>query len=518
MTNVGPLTLEQRKNILKEGFLKNYKEFVSKDIRDEKLRQLGFSMLNNYLDDQVAKNKELKSIVEKTHYRERIKAEFEKSISDESDEILAGLKIGDNFDAYFNKIIEEYFEEAILNIPSEKLAKFSEKLSRALRSSIPPQGSKIDDTILTAAVSTLRTDLFNVVSFFDKYSPAIAKVTKTSGGGAERNFAGYIATLIKSKDLTAPKGVRFEMGEAALFQGIPRYINPILLARNFDQEQAKKYFQAYANLVAGMMVQMGKNGPPFVKDKGIESIPIVAICEIASQLALNTDVQHLDEAQQRKYGAELSKAVGKDPNLKVYSKGFNVAADPKKEKLQQGAVIENVQKAIVASFTSVIEDKLLNKVELALADQMKKETITTSKVKKEAPKDYKPALAPKTKMLAAIYDELRGQRAKGEPVDIDKAVSEALKKIKDEKARETLPSISIPGVTLKVPPLSHEVQPVAPNAKNLSTLPKVITPQRAQDDTPARKAFFEELNRNLPEIDIEKRLKEKREGKKHPKT
>ena len=155
MTNLGPMTLEQRKAKLKEGFIDAFKAAIKlktqKDIDDAFLLSLNVKTL---------------------------------------DEL---------FDKYFKDMMEAYTERAITKIPIDKLIEFGGNMSRSLAGVIPKEGAP-SAKFMADALSSLKTDLYAKVSFIADYTKDLGEVMgkPTTVKECQSDYSNYIYSKIQN--------------------------------------------------------------------------------------------------------------------------------------------------------------------------------------------------------------------------------------------------------------------------------------------------------------------------------
>ncbi len=286
MANAGPMTLDQRKEQLKMGFMEAFNAAIKVKQQKEIDEAFLLSLNVNSLDDL--------------------------------------------FEKYFDEMIKDYTERAINKIPNNKLKEFGANMSRSLAGVIPKEG-KPSPHFIPEALSSLKTDLYAKASFIEDYTADIGSVMGkvTTNKNSQSDFSDYIYSKIQNGYVKAagPKKVFLQSIAGSLGFTIGRPLNTVLSDPTFASDKAKEYFRTYSNLVSGMLAQLSNSEKPFVKAQGklniLEPIVIEAICIYASQLALDPQMQVLDDKSQQLYARDLAKMVSADNSLtQKYQKGF----------------------------------------------------------------------------------------------------------------------------------------------------------------------------------------------------
>ncbi len=284
--NVGPMTLDQRKQQFKVGFMEAFKEAIK--VKQQKEIDEGFllSLNVNSLDDL--------------------------------------------FEKYFEEMINAYTERAIAKIPNNKLIEFGTNMSRSLAGVIPKEGAP-SAKFMGDALSSLKTDLYAKASFIEDYTKDLGDVMgkPTTERDGQSDYSNYIFSKIQNGHVKAAdaKKVNHQPLGGTLGFAIGRPLNTVLSDPTFMTNSAKEYFRTYSNLVSGMLAQVSNSEKPFVKKQGklnvLEPIVIEAICIYASQLALEPKMYVLDDKSQQLYARDLAKIISLDKSLtQKYQKGF----------------------------------------------------------------------------------------------------------------------------------------------------------------------------------------------------
>lgn len=298
------------------------------------------------------------------------------------------------FDDFYNKFIGSVssdVQEFIKNLDGRKSQILAENMARAMASAINHVGMSGSEKnkealIERASYNFLRADITNTVDPLKKHAEALMQILPEKAMPsmyAERTgewkqpmffepdtkfiqsaFTDVIKEKIlhdKNKIIKLNKKININQNMVDVGFGFMGPVTEYFLKNNLTSAEARNYFKAYNNLVAGMLGTIANKGSPFLKTPGnvVDKVVAIAIVEKAAALAAQSGIQDLSEKDQIKFASDLATAVQNDKEFNKHKKsGF-----PQEQTDNRG--YERTKEAIDKSMEKAMDAKLANAIQKA---------------------------------------------------------------------------------------------------------------------------------------------------------